>query len=151
MQIIATGASVAAQHDGAATRSSSTEYKFCSRTRPNFIGVAKGEDKLRAKVNEIIAGAKTDGRPRQDVAEVARAGRRAGDLPQLTRRARRVDLLDFGAVLVEWPLLLRGVALTLGLTAVAAMRRRGARHRLRLGARLRAGAGCAWSSAPTSS
>jgi polar amino acid transport system permease protein len=30
-------------------------------------------------------------------------------------------LLDFGAVLVDWPLLLRGAAFTLGLTAIAAI------------------------------
>ena len=40
--------------------------------------------------------------------------------------------LDFGAVLAEWPLLLRGVGMTLGLTVVAAV----------LGAAL--GVGCAW-------
>lgn len=40
--------------------------------------------------------------------------------------------LDFGAVLVEWPLLLRGVAMTIGLTVVAAV----------LGSGL--GVACAW-------
>lgn len=40
--------------------------------------------------------------------------------------------LDFGAVLAEWPLLLRGVGMTVGLTVVAAV----------LGAAL--GVGCAW-------
>lgn len=40
--------------------------------------------------------------------------------------------LDFGAVLVEWPLLLRGVVMTIGLTVVAAV----------LGAAL--GIACAW-------
>ena len=40
--------------------------------------------------------------------------------------------LDFGAVLAEWPLLLRGVAMTVGLTVVAAV----------LGAAL--GIACAW-------
>jgi polar amino acid transport system permease protein len=40
--------------------------------------------------------------------------------------------LDFGAVLVEWPLLLRGVVMTIGLTVVAAV----------LGAAL--GVACAW-------
>ena len=48
---------------------------------PIFIGVAKGEDKLQAKVNEIIAAAKKDGDARQDVDEVARpAGRRPAGL-----------------------------------------------------------------------
>ena len=32
-----------------------------------------------------------------------------------------MNLLDFGAVLVDWPLLLRGAAFTLGLTAIAAI------------------------------
>ena len=40
--------------------------------------------------------------------------------------------LDFAAVLTEWPLLVKGVALTLGLTAVSAV----------LGVLL--GIGCAW-------
>lgn len=43
--------------------------------------------------------------------------------------------LDFGAVLAEWPLLLRGAAFTLGLTAVSAV----------LGVAL--GVGCAWARA----
>ena len=46
---------------------------------PNFIGVAKGEDKLRLKVNEIIAGAKKNG----DIDTMAEKwlGRPAGELP----------------------------------------------------------------------
>ena len=46
---------------------------------PNFIGVAKGEDKLRLKVNEIIAGAKANG----DLDKMALKwlDRPAGDLP----------------------------------------------------------------------
>jgi len=40
--------------------------------------------------------------------------------------------LDFGAVLAEWPLLLRGVAMTVGLTVVAAV------------AGVALGTGCAW-------
>jgi polar amino acid transport system substrate-binding protein len=46
---------------------------------PNFIGVAKGEDKLRLKVNEIIAAAKKNG----DIDKMAMKwlGRPAGDLP----------------------------------------------------------------------
>jgi polar amino acid transport system permease protein len=46
-----------------------------------------------------------------------------------------VITLDFGAVLAEWPLLLRGVVFTIGLTAIAAV----------LG--LIVGIGCAWARA----
>ena len=38
-----------------------TEYKLLLKDSPNFIGVAKGEDALRAKVNEILLAAKADG------------------------------------------------------------------------------------------
>lgn len=38
-----------------------TEYKLLIKDSPNFIGIAKGEDKLRLKVNEIILAAKADG------------------------------------------------------------------------------------------
>jgi polar amino acid transport system substrate-binding protein len=46
---------------------------------PNSIGVGKGEDKLRLKVNEIIAAAKTSG----DLDKMAMKwlGRPSGDLP----------------------------------------------------------------------
>ena len=46
---------------------------------PNFIGVGKGEDKLRLKVNEILAAAKASG----DLDKMATKwlGRPAGDLP----------------------------------------------------------------------
>jgi polar amino acid transport system substrate-binding protein len=56
------------------------EYKFTLKESPNFIGVAKGEDKLRAKVNEVIAGAKASG----ELDQLAKKwlGRPAGDLPQ---------------------------------------------------------------------
>ena len=57
-----------------------TEYKLLLKDSPNFIGVAKGEDKLRAKVNEIVADAKKSG----DLDKLAQKwlGRPAGDLPQ---------------------------------------------------------------------
>ena len=47
---------------------------------PNFIGVGKGEDKLRLKVNEIIAAAKASG----DIDKMAQKwlGRPAGTLPE---------------------------------------------------------------------
>jgi polar amino acid transport system substrate-binding protein len=57
-----------------------TEYKFVLKDSPNFIGVGKGEDKLRLKVNEIIAEARKNG----DIDRIAVKwlGRPAGDLPQ---------------------------------------------------------------------
>ena len=57
-----------------------TEYKLLLKDSPNFIGVAKGEDKLRAKVNEIVADAKKSGD--LDKLAVKWLGRPAGDLPQ---------------------------------------------------------------------
>ena len=55
------------------------EYKLLIKDSPNFIGVAKGEDALRLKVNEIIAKAKAAG----DLDKMSQKwlGRPAGDLP----------------------------------------------------------------------
>ena len=57
----------------------SAEYKFVLKDSPNFIGAAKGEDKRRLKVNEIIAAEKASG----DIDKIAQKwlGRPAGDLP----------------------------------------------------------------------
>ena len=79
VQAIATGASVAGNMM-VRNPSLGAEYKFVLKDSPNFIGVAKGEDKLRLKVNEIIAGAKTAGD--LDKMAVKWLGRPAGDLPQ---------------------------------------------------------------------
>ena len=78
VQVIATGASVAGtimQRNPAL----GAELKFVLKESPNFIGVAKGEDKLRTKVNEIIAAAKASG----DLDKLAQKwlSRPAGDLP----------------------------------------------------------------------
>ena len=75
---IATGASVAGNMM-ARNPQLGTEFKFVLKDSPNFIGVAKGEDKLRLKVNEIIAAAKASG----DLDKMAMKwlGRPAGDLP----------------------------------------------------------------------
>lgn len=56
------------------------EFKLLLKDSPNFIGVGKGEDKLRAKVNEIIANAKISG----DLDKMAQKwlGRPTGNLPQ---------------------------------------------------------------------
>ena len=78
VQVIATGASVAGtimtKNPGL-----NTEYKLLLKDSPNFIGVAKGEDKLRLKVNEIIA----NGRKAGDIDKMSQKwlGRPAGDLP----------------------------------------------------------------------
>ena len=78
VQAIATGASVAGTMM-ARNPQLGAEYKFVLKDSPNFIGLGKGEDKLRAKVNEIIAAAKASG----DLDKMAQKwlGRPAGDLP----------------------------------------------------------------------
>jgi polar amino acid transport system substrate-binding protein len=55
------------------------EYKLLLKDSPNFIGVAKGEDALRTRVNAIIADAKKAG----DIDKMAQKwlGRSAGQLP----------------------------------------------------------------------
>lgn len=79
VQVIATGASVAGNmmHRNPQL---GTEYKLLIKDSPNFIGVAKGEDKLRTKVNEVIAAAKASG----ELDKLAQKwlGRPAGNLPQ---------------------------------------------------------------------
>jgi polar amino acid transport system substrate-binding protein len=79
VQLIATGASVAGNMM-AKNPQLNTEYKLLLKDSPNFIGVGKGEDKLRAKVNEIIAVGKASGD--LDKMAVKWLGRPAGDLPQ---------------------------------------------------------------------
>ena len=78
VQLIATGASVAGNMM-AKNPQLNTEYKLLLKDSPNFIGVAKGEDKLRLKVNEVIAEAKKNG----DLDKMAMKwlGRPVGDLP----------------------------------------------------------------------
>lgn len=78
-QLLATGASVA----GVMMQKNpqlNTEYKLLLKDSPNFIGVAKGEDALRTKVNAIIADAKKSG----DIEKMAQKwlGRPAGQLPE---------------------------------------------------------------------
>ena len=79
VQLIATGASVAGNMMGKNPQLG-TEYKLLLKDSPNFIGVGKGEDKLRLKVNEIIAAGKKAGDI--DKMAVKWLGRPAGDLPQ---------------------------------------------------------------------
>ncbi len=77
-QLVATSAQVAGNMM-AKNPQLGTEYKFVLKDSPNFIGVAKGEDKLRLKVNEIIAEARKNGDI--DKMAVKWLGRPAGDLP----------------------------------------------------------------------
>ncbi|MBU7576361.1 MAG: transporter substrate-binding domain-containing protein [Hydrogenophaga sp.] len=78
-QLIATGASVAGNMM-ARNPQLGAEYKLLLKDSPNFIGVAKGEDALRLKVNEILANAKKAG----DLDTLAKKwlGRPAGNLPE---------------------------------------------------------------------
>jgi len=79
VQLIATGASVAGNMM-VKNPQLNTEYKLLLKDSPNFIGVAKGEDKLRLKVNEVIAAAKASGDI--DKMAVKWLGRPAGTLPE---------------------------------------------------------------------
>ena len=78
VQLVATSAQVAGNLM-AKNPQLGTEYKFVLKDSPNFIGVGKGEDKLRLKVNEILADAKKSGDI--DKMAVKWLGRPAGDLP----------------------------------------------------------------------
>jgi polar amino acid transport system substrate-binding protein len=78
-QLLATGASVA----GVMMQRNpqlNAEYKLLLKDSPNFIGVAKGEDALRTRVNGIIAEGKKAG----DIDKMAQKwlGRPAGQLPE---------------------------------------------------------------------
>ena len=79
VQTIATGVAVA---DNMARRNPQlkAEFKVLLKDSPNFIGVAKGQEKLRQKVNEIIKTAKASG----DIDKMAGKwlGRPAGSLPE---------------------------------------------------------------------
>jgi len=78
VQLVALGASVAGNMM-AKNPQLSSEYKLLLKESPNFIGVAKGEDALKAKVNDIVAEAKKSG----ELETLAKKwlGRPAGELP----------------------------------------------------------------------
>ena len=78
VQLVALGASVAGNMMTKNPQLSS-EYKLLLKESPNFIGIAKGEDKLKARVNEIVAEAKKSGE--LDAMSKKWLGRPAGDLP----------------------------------------------------------------------
>jgi hypothetical protein len=84
-QLVATGASVAGNMMQR-NPSLSAEFKFVLKDSPNFIGLNKGEDKLRLKVNEIIAAAKAEREAvaqsvGQETAKVASLGEAAQPKP----------------------------------------------------------------------
>ena len=81
-QMLATGASVAGNMIQKNPQLNA-EYKLLLKDSPNFIGVAKGEDALRTRVNAIIADAKKAG----DIDKMAQKwlGRSAGQLPDRAR------------------------------------------------------------------
>lgn len=79
VQLLATGASVA----GAMMQKNpklEAEYKLLLKDSPNFIGVGKGEDALRNRVNAIIRDGKANG----DIDRMSQKwlGRPAGQLPE---------------------------------------------------------------------
>ncbi|NBU42876.1 MAG: amino acid ABC transporter substrate-binding protein [Betaproteobacteria bacterium] len=78
-QMLATGASVAGNMMQKNPQLNA-EYKLLLKDSPNFIGVAKGEDALRTRVNAIIAEARKAG----DLDKLAQKwlGRTAGQLPE---------------------------------------------------------------------
>ncbi len=78
IQFVAMGASVAGNMM-AKNPQLSAEYKLLLKDSPCFIGVAKSEDKLKLKINEILADAKKSGM----LEELSKKwlGRGAGDLP----------------------------------------------------------------------
>jgi polar amino acid transport system substrate-binding protein len=78
VQLLATSAQVAGAMMGKNPQLN-TEFKFVLKESPNYIGVAKGEDKLRQKVNEILLEARRTGDI--DKMAVKWLGRPAGDLP----------------------------------------------------------------------
>jgi len=79
VQLLATGVSVAGNMMQR-NPNLGTEFKLLIKDSPNFIGVAKGEDKLRTRVNEIIDA----GRAAGDLDRLSQKwlGRPAGDLPK---------------------------------------------------------------------
>jgi polar amino acid transport system substrate-binding protein len=123
------------QHDGAQPAAGRRIQVRAQGLSPNFIGVGKGEDKLRLKVNEIIAAPKKR-RHRQDGQKWL--GRPAGDLPSepLSHEGRaRHDRTR-----LRWPCWrsgpcwLKGAALDAGPECGLAVLGVGAGRGLRLGA-----------------
>lgn len=79
VQVIATSAQVAGVMMSKSPQLG-TEFKFALKDSPNYVGVAKGEDKLRARVNEILMEGRRNGDI--DKMSVKWLGRPAGNLPE---------------------------------------------------------------------
>lgn len=79
VDLIATGVPVA-ENVIRRNPSLNTEYKLLLVDSPNYIGVAKGQDALRAKVNEIIEAAIANGEI--DIMSQKWLNRPAGNLPK---------------------------------------------------------------------
>ena len=79
VQLIATGAAVAGNMMQRNPQLNA-EYKLALKDSPNFVGLAKGEDKLREKVNAILLEAKKAGE--LDKISQKWLGRPTGELPQ---------------------------------------------------------------------
>ncbi|CAN5582150.1 transporter substrate-binding domain-containing protein [soil metagenome] len=77
-QLVATSASVAGNMMQKNPQIGA-EYKLLLKDSPNYIGIAKGEEALKAKVNAIIADAKKSGEI--DAMSKKWLGRPAGELP----------------------------------------------------------------------
>ena len=78
VQFAALGASVAGNMM-AKNPQLASEYKLLLKDSPNFIGIAKGEDKLKVKVNEIVMEARKSGE--LDAMAQKWLGRPLGELP----------------------------------------------------------------------
>ncbi len=78
VQLMGVGASVAGNF-AAKNPGVSTEFKLLLKDSPNFIGIAKGEDRLRTKVNEIVTEARNSGEINKLCLKWL--GRPMGDLP----------------------------------------------------------------------
>ena len=141
VQFLATGASVAGGGDGKSNPQLNTELKFVLKDSPNFIGVAKGEDALRTEgQRDHCRQPKPPVSWKSDRHEVAGppGGRICRNKPASARlhgvlRAVRhpdpalgasvtmIELDFWPALLREWPQLLRGLGLTVALTAISAV------------------------------
>jgi polar amino acid transport system substrate-binding protein len=62
-----------------ATGAAGLENKLMLSQSPNFIGVPKGEDKLRERINEIVVEARKSGE--SDRMSTRWLGRAVGDIP----------------------------------------------------------------------
>ena len=77
-QVIATSASVAAQLIEK-NPSLNAEYKLLIKDSPNYVGLPKGEETLKARINKIIAEARANGE--LEAMSKRWLGRGTGDLP----------------------------------------------------------------------